>query len=242
MPQLNYHASRIVQSELLNELPESDPSAIRSRRDLERVNRWMGNAAKAACALHAELAQPGPRKVIELGAGDGTFFRRVARLLGPGWKGSHVLLLDRQHLVSHDTRVSLENLGWRLETLRSDVFEALQCTQRDCDIILANLFLHHFSDSRLQELFRLASERASLFVAIEPRRSVHSLLFSRLLWLIGCNHVTRHDAIVSVQAGFRATELSALWPKEPGWHFRESRSGQFSHLFVARKTGSPRIT
>jgi hypothetical protein len=34
----------------------------------------------------------------------------------------------------------------------------------------------------------------------------------KLLWLIGCNAVTRHDAAVSMRAGFIRQELSALWP------------------------------
>src|SRR5262245_45760009 len=83
------HPPRTIQSELLDHLPETDPDAIRSRRDLQRVNWWMGNAVRMAGALKQYL-RPGPRKVIELGAGDGTFFLAVARLLGSGWNGSRV--------------------------------------------------------------------------------------------------------------------------------------------------------
>ena len=232
---------RLVQPELLDELPESDPSAVHSRRDLRRINWWMGNAAKAAHALQREPASPAPRKVVELGAGDGTFFVRVAQLLGPGWRGSQVLLLDRQDLIASETRRLLRELGWQVETVQCDVFEGLQRAAQECDIVLANLFLHHFSDARLKELFRLASGQTWLFVAVEPRRSVQSLLFSRMLWLIGCNRVTRHDAVVSVQAGFRGKELSSLWPQEPGWSLHESRSGRVSHLFVARKNLERRV-
>ena len=34
---------RIVQPELLDALPPDDPRAVRSRRDLRRVNAWMRN-------------------------------------------------------------------------------------------------------------------------------------------------------------------------------------------------------
>jgi hypothetical protein len=237
LSRITHHVSRIIQPELLDQLPETDPAAVRSRRDLRRVNCWMGNAGKAARAINAEFARSKPRKVLELGAGDGIFFLRVAELLGPAWKGSQVILLDRQQLVSPETQALLQRLGWHVEALQSDVFEALDA-QQDCDIILANLFLHHFSDLRLKEMLRFVAQRASLFVAVEPRRSVQSLLFSRLLWFIGCNHVTRHDAVVSVQAGFRGKELSSLWPTETGWLLREGRSGQFSHVFVAAKMGA----
>jgi len=234
--------SRLIQPELLDHLPETDPAAIRSRRDLQRINWWMGNARKAARAINEAVVQPGPRKCIELGAGDGSFFLRVVRLLGSGWNGSHVLLLDRKDLVSAGTRTSLEQLGWQVQTLQVDVFEALPLLAERCDVMLANLFLHHFTDSRLQELFPLTAARTGLFVAVEPRRSALSLLFSRLLWFIGCNHVTRHDAIVSVRAGFSGSELSSLWPKQVQWDFHEGRSGLFSHLFVARDAGSAGVS
>ncbi|HEX3890808.1 MAG TPA: FAD-dependent monooxygenase, partial [Verrucomicrobiae bacterium] len=50
-----------------------------------------------------------------------------------------------------------------------------------------------------------------------------------------CNNVTRHDAIVSVRAGFSGEELSALWPDKKNWRLTERHSGLFSHLFVAQK-------
>jgi hypothetical protein len=47
--------------------------------------------------------------------------------------------------------------------------------------------------------------------------------------------VTRHDATVSVRAGFSGDELSALWPDKKNWQLTEHRTGFFSHLFVARR-------
>jgi hypothetical protein len=56
-----------------------------------------------------------------------------------------------------------------------------------------------------------------------------------LLWAIGCNSVTRHDALVSVRAGFSGDELSALWPDKKNWQLTERRAGPFSHLFIAQR-------
>jgi hypothetical protein len=64
-----------------------------------------------------------------------------------------------------------------------------------------------------------------------------SLAGSHLLGLIGCNDVTRHDAVLSVHAGFRGTELSELWreAQPDGWTLRESAAGPFGHLFSASR-------
>ena len=54
---------------------------------------------------------------------------------------------------------------------------------------------------------------------------------AKLVGLIGCNSVTRHDAVVSVRAGFTNRELSDLWPTQGAWLLQEQRAGLFSHLF-----------
>jgi len=102
-------------------------------------------------------------------------------------------------------------------------------------VVVANLFLHHFQEARLMELFRAVAGRARVFVAIEPRRAPWPLFCCRLLWAIGCNSVTRHDAGISVRAGFSDRELSALWPARGDWQLTEQRTGFWSHLFVARR-------
>ena len=102
--------------------------------------------------------------------------------------------------------------GWQVRAEQADVFEWLRGPATPAfDAIVANLFLHHFEPSQLAELLMLASGRTRVFVACEPRRSQLALLGCRLMWFIGANDVTRHDALVSVRAGFTGHELSALW-------------------------------
>jgi hypothetical protein len=173
---------------------------------------------------------------VELGAGDGRFLLRVARRLSPDWKGSSAMLLDRQHVTSPETCRGFEGLGWRAETVTLAVFEWFsRPAARPYDAVVANLFLHHFSEVQLAGLLRDAAKRAKVFIAIEPRRSAWALAFSRMLWVIGCNGVTRHDAPVSVRAGFAGRELSRRWPADAGWSLVERRADWFSHLFMAQR-------
>jgi len=44
--------------------------------------------------------------------------------------------------------------------------------------------------------------------------------------------VTRHDAVLSVHAGFAGREISDRW-RTPGWRLAERAGGLFSHVFVA---------
>src|SRR5437868_3452070 len=119
-------AARQVQREWLDELPADDPRAIRSRRDLIRVNTWMLQPGMMARALLTHHAGNVPRTLLHRGPGDGPFVLRVARLLARRWRGVRVLMLDRQDIVSKATRDEFEALGWRTETILGDLFEVIE--------------------------------------------------------------------------------------------------------------------
>jgi hypothetical protein len=224
---------RSIAPELLDHLPASDPGALRSRRDLARVNLMMGNAAIVARALRGADR---PRVLIDIGAGDGTFMLRLARRLAPRWPDCRLILLDRQNIVSDKTRAAFAGLSWKIETVATDVFDFFGAADGPkADVVTANLFLHHFGDLPLSRLLSLIAQRTPLFAACEPRRGAVARAGSQMLWAIGCNHVTLHDAAASVDAGFRGQELSALWPHANGWTLQERAAGLFSHGFVARR-------
>jgi SAM-dependent methyltransferase len=205
--------SRRLEPEWLDELPAEDPRARRSRADLRRVNAIMGNARIVARAIGGS-----PRTMVDLGAGDGAFALRLARTLPK--PPARVTLVDRQDIVAPETLRAFQEMGTLVEVARLDVFDWLPRIPDGVDVITANLFLHHFEDEALARLLALASRKAPLFVACEPRRSSFALTGARLLGAIGCNDVTRHDAAVSVRAGFRGDEISRLWPAGP-WARRE---------------------
>jgi len=227
---------RCVKPELLDELPATDPRAVQSRKDLRRVNAWMGHGGIMAPALRSTCNGRTARRIVELGAGDGSFLLGVARRLAASWQGSSAVLLDRLSIVPPETCRGFAALGWRTEILEAEALGWLeQPIAPTCDAMLANLFLHHFPEVQLAGLLRAAARHARVFIALEPRRSQRSLRFSRWLWLLGCNPVTRHDAPVSVRAGFAGQELSRLWPAGPGWTLQECPAGWCSHLFVAQR-------
>lgn len=229
---------RRVEPEWLDELPQADPRAVWSRRDLKRINRWMQQGRIMTRLAVAALDGRTPRTVVELGAGDGTFMLALARRLAPRWRNVKVTLVDRQDIVTEHTRHAFADLGWHAETISADVFDFLRGTAPGCaDMVLANLFLHHFQRDSLARLLGGAARLADAFAACEPWRAGSGLIGSRLLWAIGCNGVTRHDALASVRAGFRGRELSELWPNDEDWRLEEGPALPFTHCFLARRAG-----
>ena len=220
---------RTLEPELLDLLAADDPRARASRRDLVRINFVMRQQAIMATLLRPLSA---PRRLADLGSGDGRFLLGVARRMAPHWPGVTALIVDRHDLVSPQTRAGFAALGWQCECMTGDVFELLP--QLDAQIITANLFLHHLDEAGLARLLILAAQKVGGFVACEPRRSPAALLASRMVFALACNAVTRHDAVASVHAGFAGRELSRLWPGA-GWQLREELALPFTHVFAARR-------
>lgn len=216
--------------EMLDTLPADDPRARASRADLRRINALMFNARIAASLIRAHASWP-PHDLVDLGCGDGIGALRLARALGPVEGTPRLVLLDMQPVVTEVTRQALGALGWRVDVATSDAQRWLEAQPDRIDLVVTNLFLHHFEGAELSGLLNTLADHARHVVATEPLRTPASYLAARAVGAIGANAVTRHDAPASVRAGFHGTELSRLWPGRVGF---EGRRGPFTHGFAAR--------
>ena len=242
---------RVVAAEALDMLPPGDPAAQRSRRDLRRVHRAMRSRAVLSRALQGwrfERERPAPLRVLELGAGDGTLLLGVAQTLAPRWPRVELVLLDRQRVVEDATLERYAALGWQARVETADVQDwAVRRSHGGhggrWDLIVASLFIHHFEGSALAALLGVVAARTDRFLACEPRRARFALGASHLVGALGANAVTREDAVLSVHAGFRDGELSALWPgARDEWILEEFPAALFSHCLRATRRGASLAT
>lgn len=193
---------RILQPELLDSLPVDHPDALHSRRDLRLTNLFLGTHRWIERTLPGLLC-PG-EGVLEIGAGTGELGRRLGR------RGLTLAGLD---LLPRPAAWPAK-AEWHQEDLRTfsgyDQYAA----------IVANLILHHFSDSDLAELGDRLRRTARVIVACEPaRRRVSQVIFRTVAPWFGANAVTLHDAHVSIAAGFAGGELPRLLGFDPAvWH------------------------
>lgn len=227
--------SRLVVPELLDELAPDDPRAERSRRDLQTIHRFMRSVSILRNLIAKLQLAAAPRRIIELGAGDGTLMLAVARSLESRWSGVELTLLDRVDLLTDRTRDAYRRLGWHVRSLRMDVANwTLPDGQAPYDLCLASLFLHHFDGPQLESLMKGIARRADAFVASEPRRDALGRMAALSVGLIGANAVTRGDAMKSVAAGFLGNELGAAWGhSDADWRVEEFGALPFSHCFAA---------
>ncbi len=231
---------RVVTAELLDGLDANDPDAMRSRMDLRRVHRAMGTRAillSGLKALTAKHPKDRPLRLLEIGAGDGSLMLGVAQALTPTWSRVELTLLDRQNLLNQTIIECYAEVGWTAIAKVVDVLDwAKASVSETWDLVVANLFLHHFKGPELHAILAAIAQRSSRFFACEPRRDWLALTGSHLVGAIGANKVTREDAVLSVYAGFNCSEITAMWPQGDGqWRVQEYSAGLFSHFFRAER-------
>ena len=227
---------RVLTPELIDLLPADDPRALRSRRDILRLNRINQSDMLMARLLRQVAGSRAPHTITDLGSGDGLFLLQVARRLARHWRKVNVRIVDSQPAVMPETVAAFKQLDWEVEVVKADVSAATDWSRNgERHFYIANLFLHHFDEEQLRAILRRVSEHAVSFVAIEPTRGRAQHFISRCLWVFGCGPVTRHDGPASFRAGFRAQELSALWPANGAWKLAEGNFGPFSHTFVTTR-------
>ncbi|TDU70987.1 hypothetical protein EI77_02105 [Prosthecobacter fusiformis] len=184
---------RDIQPELLESLPHDHPDALRSRQDLLQVNGIMGNHRWIARMLRRHAA-PG-WKITEIGAGDGALSLQLAE------KG----LCRAQDLHAFDLAPRPASWPPAAAWTQGDLFAH---PMPPSQVLIANLFLHHFQPAQLSLLGSRIPPEAKLILAAEPARyRIHTFLGRFFCILAELHPVTRYDMQVSIRAGFRSQEL-----------------------------------
>ena len=183
-------------------LPDAD--RLRSYRDLEFLGRlpWQFSPLWNACHELLEetgACAPGHSSVdctvLELGAGTGHTARRLEKKALDAGCAVRVVPTDRAPL---DARI--RKLDWLRDPLP------------ECDVIYANLVLHHFSQKdAILALMRMkdAARRGGVIFDLSRSRTAFTL-FRWIFPLVVSSPVTVADGLVSVQQAFTPDELRDL--------------------------------
>ena len=188
---------RTVKPEILDQLPENHPDALHNRRDLLIFNHLMGNFRWFNSELKKRLVDSD--RLLEIGAGMGD----LGRWLNPRVLNKQGVSIDGLDQWSRPTHWP-ELWNWHQGDLRSfDGYDRY-------NIVLANLVLHQFEDQELHRLGQEIGKCAKLILISEPARRKLHLFQIKLATILGTSYVTKHDARVSIEAGFINDELPEL--------------------------------
>jgi ubiquinone/menaquinone biosynthesis C-methylase UbiE len=180
--------------------------------ELQRVNRWLGDARALRNSLLREIEKLDLRRfsVVDVGAGSGELLRVIAKW---GRKIGREAELTGVELNARSARAIVEQSGDFLEidAVRGDALH-LPFADNQFDYAICSLFTHHFKNQDvvaiLRELTRVSSRR--IFVIDLQRHPIAYYFYTTIGRLFLHNRLLREDGALSILRSFTQEELEKL--------------------------------
>lgn len=180
--------------------------------ELQRVNRWLGDASALKHSLLAQIAAKNLTSfsVLDVGAGSGELLKVIANWANQRGRKAQLVGLElnaRSVGVIAERQITLPVIS----AVQGSAFE-LPFIDDQFDYALCSLFTHHFQDSDiviiLRELGRVA--RRGIFVIDLYRHPVAYFFYTTVLRLFLHNRLVREDSALSILRSFTPNELRNL--------------------------------
>ena len=180
--------------------------------ELQRVNRWLGDARALRHSLLVEIERLNLQdfSVIDVGAGSGELLGVIAT-----WAretGRHPLLAGVE-LNARSAKAIAERASTfpEISAVRADAFH-LPFADDQFDYALCSLFTHHFRDAEvvtiLRELQRVAAR--GVYVIDLHRHPIAYFFYTTIGRLFLHNRLIREDGALSILRSFKPEELLGL--------------------------------
>lgn len=180
--------------------------------ELQRVNRWLGDASALRYSLLAEIEKLNLRSfsVIDVGAGSGELLQVIA-----DWarKTDRRAQLTGVELNARSAKAIAERATTfpEVNAVRADAFR-LPFTDDEFDYAMCSLFTHHFKNADvvrvLRELSRVSAR--GVFVIDLHRHPIAYFFYTTIGHLFLHNRLIREDGALSILRSFTPPELLNL--------------------------------
>ena len=179
---------------------------------LETLNRLLGGNTTILKALETLLKKQSKIKpiiIVDLGCGHGDILRDVAKF---GRKNNYLF-----KLIGIDANAAAVDYARELSKAYPELtFKALDVFSEDFkkqtyDIMVSNLFLHHFKDRQLRLLLKQGIQKATIGTIINDlhRHRLAYYLF-KFAGLFISNKMVVNDGLISILKAFKRNELETI--------------------------------
>jgi len=202
--------------EIMDDLEFHDDVVFQTLRELDFINQWLGGNAVTLSAVEKvwkEIPKEKPVSIADLGCGSGEMLRLIAKKASYQNKKVQLTGIDANpHIVDYAINHSSDFPNIKFEALNifSNEFQS-----HNSDIVIATLFLHHFSDDELVKLFEsLKSQVKTAIIVNDIHR--HPFAYYSIKWLTSLfskSSMVKFDAPLSVLRAFKRKELKSILEK-----------------------------
>jgi len=206
---------RSEQKEIMDDMEMSGDLLADTLDRIAKINRQLGGNRLISSGVKTLLAHTPKEQsitIVDLGCGNGDILRMLAKWGRTHGRKFNLIGIDlNAFTISHAEAQSRDYPEVSYKTI--DVFsEKMQAM--DVDIVLATLFMHHFSNAEIERLLVQFNKQAQIGIVVNDLHR-HKLAY-RLFQLFSMtirNPMIRNDGLISILRAFKRKDLEAISQK-----------------------------
>jgi SAM-dependent methyltransferase len=195
----------------MDDLSHPPEEISRALADIKKVNRWLGGHGVSIQGLKPFLRPNGgaPVHILDMGCGNGDFLRYL---------GDYCRQKDLPVALSGWDR-NPKSLEWGHQQDESgeirfecrDILSFPPLPEGEV-VIVCNLFLHHFTDAQILEIFKNWQDLGCRAIVVNDlnRNPLAYYLFHLFGFIFRLSRMARHDGLVSILRGFTRKDLKSF--------------------------------
>lgn len=203
-------SKRTRDTEIMDDFELKGPELEKTLNDLDNINKWLGGN-KITIQGISNLLKGRDRekvvKIIDVGCGNGSILREIAR-----WGRARKYNFE---LLGVDANENAVEIAERASAFYPEIkYRSLNIFDKDfldlrCDIVICTLTLHHFTDAEIKEITSNFYRQAKIGVVINDlhRSRQAYYLFRAFCRVFINNEIARKDGLTSILRGFKKDDI-----------------------------------
>ncbi len=208
--------NRSTEIEIMDDLDCQGEVVDQSLRELDFINQWLGGNAVTLNGVRAVLKNRDQTQLIsiaDLGCGSGEMLRLIGKVAAQENRQVQLLGIDANPNIIEFAKAhssTFNNITFEAVNVFSEKFR-----KRKFDIVLCTLFLHHFTEDQLVDIFSSLLQQTKVGIIVNDIHR-HPLAYYSIKWLtqlFSKSAMVKFDAPLSVQRAFTKKELKDILSK-----------------------------